>query len=68
MFDEAARAANVARMAQVRETILREVPGCALASDQFCRLYDLAIDFCEDVPPLPASAVQRIVELIEPPA
>ena len=40
-------------------------PGCALASDQFCRLYDLAIDFCEDVPPLPASAVQRIVELME---
>jgi hypothetical protein len=41
------------------------VPGCALASDQFCRLYDLAIDFCEDVPPLPAGAVQRIVRLME---
>jgi hypothetical protein len=65
VFDDAVRAANVARMAQVRETILREVPGCALASDQFCRLYDLAIDFCEDVPPLPPSAVQRIVHLME---
>jgi len=65
VFDEAVRAANAQRMAQVRETVLREVPGCALASDQFCRLYDLAIDFCEDVPPLPAGAVQRIVELME---
>jgi hypothetical protein len=65
VFDESVRAENMARMAQVRETILREVPGCALASDQFCRLYDLAIDFCEDVPPLPASAVRRIVQLME---
>ena len=65
VFDEATRAANTARMAQVRGTILREVPGCAIASDQFCRLYDLAIDFREDVPALPDSAVQRIVELME---
>jgi HAD superfamily hydrolase (TIGR01484 family) len=65
VFDEATRLANATRMAQVRQTILREVPGCALASDQFCRLYDLAIDFCEDVPPLPASAVRRIVEWME---
>jgi HAD superfamily hydrolase (TIGR01484 family) len=65
VFDGATRAANTQRMAQVRDTILREVPGCALASDQFCRLYDLAIDFCEDVPALPASAVDRIVALME---
>lgn len=65
MFDEATRAANTARMAQVPETILREVPGCAVASDQFCRLYDLAIDVREDVPALPASAVRRIVEPME---
>jgi HAD superfamily hydrolase (TIGR01484 family) len=64
-FDEAVREANMARMAAVRQTILREVPGCAIASDQFCRLYDLAIDFCEDVPPLPASSVRRIVDLME---
>jgi 3-deoxy-D-manno-octulosonate 8-phosphate phosphatase KdsC-like HAD superfamily phosphatase len=41
------------------------VPGCAVASDQFCRLYDLAIDFCEDVKPLPVSSVNRIVTLME---
>ncbi len=64
VFEDGVRAANTARMAEVRDTILREVPGCALASDQFCRMYDLAIDFCEDVPPLPDSAVRRIVELM----
>jgi hypothetical protein len=65
VFDAAQRERNTSRLAEVRDTILREVPGCAIASDQFCRLYDLAIDFCEDVPPLPKSAVQRIVALME---
>lgn len=53
-----------ARLAAVRERILREVPGCGVASDQFCRLHDLAIDFCEDVPPLPDAAVDRIAALM----
>jgi HAD superfamily hydrolase (TIGR01484 family) len=65
LLKDAARAANTGRLAAVRDTILREVPGCAVASDQFCRLYDLAIDFCEDVPPLPVAAVNRIVALME---
>jgi HAD superfamily hydrolase (TIGR01484 family) len=63
--DEKTRAAHAARMAAVREAVLREVPGCAVASDQFCRLYDLAIDFCEDVPALPPQAVQRIVGIMQ---
>jgi len=61
-LDEAARAANEARLREVARRVLREVPGCALASDQFCRLYDIAIDFREDVAPLPVEAVERIVE------
>jgi HAD superfamily hydrolase (TIGR01484 family) len=64
VFDAARRAADEARKAAVRDRVLREVPGCAVASDQFCRLYDLAIDFCEDVPPLPDAAVERIVALM----
>mgnify|MGYP000873748538 CR=1 FL=1 len=63
--DDAGRAAGAARLAAVRERILAEVPGCAVASDQFCRLYDLAIDFREDVPPLPPAAVDRIVALMQ---
>jgi hypothetical protein len=64
-FDEATRAANKARMQAVGDRVLREVPGTAMASDQFCRLYDIAIDFCEDVPPLPDTDVQRIVAIME---
>lgn len=64
LLDAAARAANRDRMIAVRERILREVPGCALASDQRYRESDLAIDFCEDVPRLPFGAVDRIVALM----
>ena len=62
---EAERLAHAARMAAVRARILAEVPGCAVASDQFARLYDLAIDFAEDVGPLPDTDVARIVALME---
>jgi HAD superfamily hydrolase (TIGR01484 family) len=65
VFDEATRDANSRRMQAVRDRVLREVPGSAIASDQFCRLYDIAVDFCEDVPPLSDAAVQRIVALME---
>jgi HAD superfamily hydrolase (TIGR01484 family) len=54
-----------AKLDALAERILREVPGCALASDQGYRALDLAIDFCEDVPPLPDEAIDRIVELFE---
>jgi HAD superfamily hydrolase (TIGR01484 family) len=62
--DAATRAAYAARLMAVRDRVLAEVPGCAIASDQFCRLYDLAIDFREDVAPLAEDAVERIVALM----
>jgi len=61
---EAERAANRRRLADVGESILREVPGAALASDQPYRESDLAIDFCEDVPRLPDEAIDRIIALM----
>jgi len=64
LFDAAARAANREKMIAVRERILREVAGCALASDQLYREADLAIDFCEDVPRLADAEVDRIVALM----
>jgi HAD superfamily hydrolase (TIGR01484 family) len=63
--DDATRRANRARLSVIGETILRAVPGCALASDQHYREADLAIDFREDVPELPRAAVDRIVALME---
>jgi HAD superfamily hydrolase (TIGR01484 family) len=65
VVDEATMAANRARLAAIGERILREVPGCALASDQAYRVADLAIDFCEDVAPLERIDVDRIVTLME---
>ena len=62
--DDATRAANRARLVAVRDRILAEVPGAALASDQLYREADLAIDFCEDVPRLPEPAVDRIVAIM----
>ena len=56
---------NRERVDAVAQQVLRSVPGAALASDQFCRLYDLAIDFCEDVPCLSQEAVQDIVRIME---
>ena len=46
------------RFAAIAAKILREVPGCALASDQAYRASDLAIDYCEDVPPLSSAQVE----------
>ena len=63
--DERERAANRARIEAIGATILRAVPGAALASDQHYRESDLAIDFCEDVPPLPRAEVDRIVAMME---
>jgi hypothetical protein len=48
------------RLSLVKEEILRSVPGAALASDQQYREADLAIDYCEDVKPLPWPEVERI--------
>lgn len=53
------------RLAAVARDVLAAVPGCALASDQFCRICDLAIDYREDVPPLPPAAVAEIVRRME---
>lgn len=54
-----------ARLDALAKEIIAAVPGCALASDQFCRIADLAIDYCEDVPPLPPAAVDAIVRRME---
>ncbi|HET9046583.1 MAG TPA: HAD-IIB family hydrolase [Casimicrobiaceae bacterium] len=65
VVDEATRAAQRAQLAALAQTILREVPGAAIASDQPYRETDLAIDFCEDVPPLSRAAVDRIVAAMQ---
>jgi HAD superfamily hydrolase (TIGR01484 family) len=61
---DAARAGHRAKLAGIGERILKAVPGAALASDQAYRETDLAIDYCEDVAPLPLEAAERIAKLM----
>jgi HAD superfamily hydrolase (TIGR01484 family) len=63
--DAQERVQNRQRLEAVGRRILAEVPGAAIASDQLYREADLAIDFCEDVAPLPIESVNRIVALFE---
>ncbi len=65
MADDAERDENRRRLEKLRAEILAAVPGAAVASDQLYREADLAIDFCEDVAPLPQSDIDRIVEIFE---
>jgi len=65
MDDAATRARFRQKLAAVRDRILREVPGCGVASDQTYREYDVAIDYCEDVPPLSDRQVRRIVAIFK---
>ena len=65
-FDpEDVRADKRQRLKRIREEILASVPGSADASDQHYRETDLAIDYCEDVPPLDRRAVDRICEIFK---
>lgn len=64
-FDEKTQKENRNKLNLIEKEVLSSVNGSAVASDQFCRLMDLAIDFCEDVPKLPANDVQRIVDIFK---
>lgn len=59
------RRSDRTRLREIEQAVLAEVPGTAVASDQAYREADLAIDFCEDVAPLPRDAVRRIVSVFE---
>jgi hypothetical protein len=62
--DAAQREQDRSQLAAIGEQVLSQVEGTALAADQRYREADLAIDWCEDVPPLDSGRVQRIVDLL----
>jgi HAD superfamily hydrolase (TIGR01484 family) len=62
---EEERVARRAKLAAIGAEIVREVRGATVASDQPYRECDLAIDYCEDVPPLARADVDRIVQLMQ---
>ncbi|GAB4307980.1 MAG: HAD-IIB family hydrolase [Promethearchaeota archaeon] len=57
--EEAAR--KKAALDAIRDEVLSRFPQLAVASDQPYREFDLAIDFCEDVPPQPWEVVEEVV-------
>lgn len=59
------RSANKSKLWGIARRVLREIPGTAIASDQAYREIDVAIDFAEDVKPMPLDVVQKIVKAFE---
>jgi len=64
-LSEKERRENSRRLKHIGERIVREVPGSRIASDQFFRISDLAIDYCEDTEPLNKDDVNRICRIME---
>ncbi len=62
---EEQRRADREKLEKLKLQILKKIPGCRVSADQRYREADLAIDYCEDVPPLPVADVDRIVLLFE---
>ncbi|PWC28598.1 HAD family hydrolase [Pseudoroseomonas aestuarii] len=60
---EAERLANRARLMALADAAMAAVPGAAIAADQPFRLFDVAVDFCEDAGPLDLGAARRIAQV-----
>lgn len=65
LIDESTRKKNQEHLKKIQTEVLKKIPGSAVASDQFSRLFDLAIDFCEDVKPLKKDDVLKIKKIFE---
>lgn len=64
MQDADSQAATAQHRDRIAARVLDEAPGVQLAADQPYRLVDLAIDIAENVAPLPAGQIQRIVTIL----
>jgi HAD superfamily hydrolase (TIGR01484 family) len=58
-----ALAANQTRLHALADAALAAVPGAAIAADQPFRMFDVAVDFAEDVGPLPPDAPDAIAQV-----
>ena len=63
--DEKTQKENQKKLNMISEEIKQKVPKSAVSADQFCRIYDLAIDFCEDIPRLSDSEIDHIVQIFK---
>ena len=63
--NEEQRLEDQKKLATLQKEILQKVPGSAISADQAYREADLAVDFCEDVAPLPNESVLKIKNIFE---
>ena len=59
------RRINQQKLEELKWKILEKIPEAGISADQPYRETDLAIDYCEDIPPLPTEKVDQIVGLFE---
>ena len=50
---------------EMKKHLLQRFPNLGLSSDQFCRRFDLAIDFAEEVGPFPVSTAEKVAQAFE---
>lgn len=62
---EEQRRSDRKKLENLKRKILDKIPGCRVSADQHYREADLAIDYCEDIPPLSMEDIDRIVRLFE---
>ena len=58
---EKERKEDLKKLKKIKQEILKKIQGCRVSADQAYRETDLAIDFCEDVPPLSNQEIDQIV-------
>lgn len=63
--DEKTLAENQKKLQVIAAEIKQKVPKAAISADQFCRIYDLAVDFCEDIPRLSDDEIKAIVAIFK---
>jgi HAD superfamily hydrolase (TIGR01484 family) len=62
---ESQRKADRRKLEKLKRNILKKIPTAGVSADQPYREADLAIDYCEDIPPLPTETVDQIVALFK---
>lgn len=63
--DEKTLAENQKKLQVIAAEIKQKIPNAAISADQFCRIYDLAVDFCEDIPRLSDDEIKAIVAVFK---
>lgn len=64
-YDDTTFRCNREKLDRIAAKILARIPNARLAGDQSYREADLAIDICEDIPPLSTAEVDHILAIFE---